>query len=1107
MNRKHAVAAGKDRIRSKLQDVKEEKELIISIIENLVAKTNETANSCLEEENQAAFFKNFHQVSQSLESCSEKLFFIRINLLETDEGEEVLQVNRSKESCDEELFKLDASNKATPDMKEQLTTNDATSKNVYSKETLLHLGNKTSVSSDDSYNQVNVVACPASSFYSTLSSSLTNGAFEQNMKFDSYHSAIINDSKRVQEDENQITVGIPSCQKHRTQSYNQKSKQDGHLSNVKDDNSNGLKEMSVKKVVTSTENINDTSNSGNVGLCDEFQSSAQVYHSSFSFGVCDKELAQSTKHSIVKDQLEVDNQSFTSPYKYDKNLESLKCFINVGGQSHMLQTCKKSTNSSPQYATTDSHSCIGDNSQNISQALFSFDIVEEQYHAHTGPDGTERSKPSDPNKQEHLSLFHNRLNQHYFTPSSVCSESSKQLQTDIPEGEQACSLCGSENFLGSSSSLGTPGSWPNASLAADRNLPTPSVPSTACYEQSVHSLASPSSRLKSHPCLPRALDQKPLKLARANERSDFVIRPIRVKTGEPIPVVVSHIVSPSEFWLQPAGTVIEELSHQLQLAGQQYQNNELHPIEIGCYCMAIFPKDYCWYRAVVLDCSLSDEQPNSPNTVTVQYIDYGNKEVVSAAWLRRLNVEFLSVPKQAVQCYLREVKPLFGQWHGSALDQFQKLVLLPFGLRATFYQPVEDNVHPVEISCFVPVLQSYYSIASSLITSGLALRALSEKGNMGTEDHVPVSTAQNAASGFSDMPQHHHFQNRPNLLVSDTSQSSLQNTSDSETDFTPKKNEISRDASAEASGSEDTKQTPLKKKTSCRCVIPEMLLNGDSQSDSTDHSSTGKMFFWNCLVSPAKVQTSEDGFFVALASVVVSPSEFYVHPVTKENSLLDDLREKMAHFYGMKVLKKWPDNSIPLHVGLYFCCRYTLDRYWYRVKLIKVLEKDYYQNTPSTGKRRSSRKLKQPLTPVLVQFIDYGNVEKVYLKDLYPLVEEFRKYPAFVVRCSLAALRPKGIQSMKSEDDVNNALDLQWPEDVGKRMMELMGFKKCLCIQVISTSQTETPRKDTCLNVHVWDTQGSDDILINSVLVEEGLAETDISPISVEDNEKSRARS
>ncbi|XP_065890672.1 maternal protein tudor-like [Dysidea avara] len=112
-----------------------------------------------------------------------------------------------------------------------------------------------------------------------------------------------------------------------------------------------------------------------------------------------------------------------------------------------------------------------------------------------------------------------------------------------------------------------------------------------------------------------------------------------------VEVVVSHVLSPVQFYCQPYDLCdqLYELSTQLQSYGFDSMAT-LDPQE-GVYCAARYVEDNQWYRAKVTSIA-------SQSVVCVLFVDYGNTEKVDCADVRPLPAVFTDLPSQACCCSL-----------------------------------------------------------------------------------------------------------------------------------------------------------------------------------------------------------------------------------------------------------------------------------------------------------------------------------------------------------------------------------------------------------------------------------------------------------------------
>ena len=104
----------------------------------------------------------------------------------------------------------------------------------------------------------------------------------------------------------------------------------------------------------------------------------------------------------------------------------------------------------------------------------------------------------------------------------------------------------------------------------------------------------------------------------------------------------SYIESATEVWIQLEPATVDSLMEEISVTDVS-QFAAFEP-KIGSHCLALFPADGQWYRAVV----------NSIDTIqaNVTYIDYGNSSSVNVGDLRVLPARFAQQPGLALKCAL-----------------------------------------------------------------------------------------------------------------------------------------------------------------------------------------------------------------------------------------------------------------------------------------------------------------------------------------------------------------------------------------------------------------------------------------------------------------------
>ncbi|XP_070831610.1 RING finger protein 17 [Chaetodon trifascialis] len=156
--------------------------------------------------------------------------------------------------------------------------------------------------------------------------------------------------------------------------------------------------------------------------------------------------------------------------------------------------------------------------------------------------------------------------------------------------------------------------------------------------------------------------------------------PVYPKTNTELNAVVSHINSPSDFYIQLVDNV-ESMSLTAKLQDCYNATSAVQKDDLNVYCPVIGQAyvarydDKFWYRAQVLG------HPGG-RKVEVCYVDFGNKSVLPVSDLRKIKDEFFAPPSMAIHCCLSEVIPVDGEtWTDACTNRFislaqQKLVTI-----------------------------------------------------------------------------------------------------------------------------------------------------------------------------------------------------------------------------------------------------------------------------------------------------------------------------------------------------------------------------------------------------------------------------------------------
>ncbi|XP_070160956.1 protein tudor isoform X1 [Polyergus mexicanus] len=157
-------------------------------------------------------------------------------------------------------------------------------------------------------------------------------------------------------------------------------------------------------------------------------------------------------------------------------------------------------------------------------------------------------------------------------------------------------------------------------------------------------------------------------------------------------VCVSHIDSPSQFWLQRADeiTSLNEKQEQLQLEVSNFSTID-GILEESTLCVATYSIDNLWYRAEVLD---ADE-----DITTVRFIDYGNTDVINNKTdnIRQISDAWKSLKRFALKCRLDVIPVNTEDWSESTCERFEYLVTSTETLQALI---VADTM-PKRVELFI----------------------------------------------------------------------------------------------------------------------------------------------------------------------------------------------------------------------------------------------------------------------------------------------------------------------------------------------------------------------------------------------------------------------
>lgn len=131
----------------------------------------------------------------------------------------------------------------------------------------------------------------------------------------------------------------------------------------------------------------------------------------------------------------------------------------------------------------------------------------------------------------------------------------------------------------------------------------------------------------------------------------------------------TSIISPDTIWAQPFHESTSSLLDLMEEMNQLYLSSasDSYTPLVGDFCVAKYYLDELFYRAEVVSVGTSE--------VLVQFLDYGNTEIVSLDDVRRIKSTFLALPRQAVRFILSNVRPVDEVWSKEACDLVKEMML------------------------------------------------------------------------------------------------------------------------------------------------------------------------------------------------------------------------------------------------------------------------------------------------------------------------------------------------------------------------------------------------------------------------------------------------
>ncbi|XP_013416573.1 RING finger protein 17 [Lingula anatina] len=488
-------------------------------------------------------------------------------------------------------------------------------------------------------------------------------------------------------------------------------------------------------------------------------------------------------------------------------------------------------------------------------------------------------------------------------------------------------------------------------------------------------------------------------------------------------VVISHVDSPSSFYVQQTNDEARYFSQMMEELQTVYNNTEdLYAVlcpQKDMVCVAQY-HDNLWYRAQVT-------RLPGRRMVEIQYVDFGNSEIISHLKLRKILDRHLVLPAQGLHCSLADIEPVDVEvgWSPQVVDQFKTNVFQQRVLRVKGFLDqclsvllcaVTDsgevcfNAYLVNeglavstgpgskpTSLAMPNLISYgknqcsatedlesipgnnqvHPNALNLVDSGICLENqevanIAKDAKIGICDPVVSQIAQGDLRtdelSEEDMAKIHGGWHRPQSVV----QASPASVTSGVTDL-----EVNVASAGQAESQKDKKP--------CHSTIPEIERDCDWFGDINTEKKMklGKSATANKEQS-VKIRKSKKLKDVPGTPIIVShvesPTLLYVRTVDGEtdlNKLMNELDEQFSKTSPVQLTLEPEDVC---------AAKSTTDGRWYRAKVLSILSNDFVQ----------------------VHMLDFGFEEKLKMEMLRPLEARFIEYNLFAIRCHLTDICAAG---------------------------------------------------------------------------------------------------
>ncbi|RUS78085.1 hypothetical protein EGW08_014165 [Elysia chlorotica] len=150
--------------------------------------------------------------------------------------------------------------------------------------------------------------------------------------------------------------------------------------------------------------------------------------------------------------------------------------------------------------------------------------------------------------------------------------------------------------------------------------------------------------------------------AGSGEQQPFIVPDIMqlsLPEGVSVEVYVSAIVDAGHVFVQQpthrSFMSLEKLTYHLNTVYGQDPNVPSLPTPVECGVICVVENEGYWYRAMVMS------QENENGEAQIKFVDYGGYTNMHVSSLKQIRTDFMTLPFQAVECFMGNISPLQGE--------------------------------------------------------------------------------------------------------------------------------------------------------------------------------------------------------------------------------------------------------------------------------------------------------------------------------------------------------------------------------------------------------------------------------------------------------------